>query len=87
MDVTAVRSLARRVRDGADRIDHIDWPTIEPDSLMGSAVARATPSPVLAEGVAVVVAHLRTWATAAQAAATAIDAAQLRHARQLGDGR
>lgn len=87
MDVAAVRSLAGKVLESADRIAGINWATMESNSMAGSSVARAAPSPLIEQRVADVVAHLRTWAAAAQASATAIDAAQSRHARHLGEGR
>lgn len=87
MDDAAVRALARRVLDGADVIDGFNWATIDSGAMPGSAVARAAPPVPIEERVIAVVAHMREWAAAAQAAATAIDGAEARHARQLGDAR
>jgi hypothetical protein len=87
IDGPAVRTLAERVLDGADRLDEIRWGTMPSDALIGSAVGPAVAEPVFEQRLAECVAHLRTWATAAQAAATAMERAELRHADRLGEPR
>jgi hypothetical protein len=87
MDVAGVRALAQRVLDGADRLDEIHWPTLSSDDMTGSAVGRATTAALLEDRLADVVAHMRTWAAEAQASATALDQAELRHAGSLGEPR
>lgn len=85
--MAAVRAVAKEVLEHADRLDGMQWPTLRSDEMTGSAASRAASSRVTEERVADVVAHMRTWAAAAQTSATAIDDAQWRHARNLGEGR
>ena len=87
MDVTAARALAERVLDGADRLEEIRWPTMPSDALAGSTVGSAIADPATKDRLADVIAHLRTWATAVQAAATALEGAEVRHAHRLGEPR
>jgi hypothetical protein len=87
MDAAAVRAKAGRVLECADRLDEIRWPTLASDALVGSAVSSATALSSAEDGLADVVTHLRSWATAARAAATAVEQAESRHADGLGESR
>ncbi len=87
MDAAAVRALADRVLDGADRLDEIRWPTMASDALAGSAVGAATASAAAEDRLADVVARLRTWASAVQASVAAIERAELRHEGRLAGSR
>jgi hypothetical protein len=87
MDAAAVRAIADRVRDGADRLDETRWPTLASDALVGSAVSSATAVHVAEDRLADVVAHLRAWAATVCAAATAVEEAEARHADRLGGSR
>jgi hypothetical protein len=83
LDAAAVRAVAQRVLDGADALDGIRWYTLNPVDLAGSAAGRATDASELADRIADVVAHMRTWAAAAQSATEAVLAADARHAARL----
>jgi hypothetical protein len=87
MDATAVRALAERVLDSADRLDEIRWPTVASDALAGSTAGSAIADPAAEERLADVVTHLRTWATAVRADAAAMERAEMGHANRLGEPR
>jgi hypothetical protein len=87
LDAAEVRALAQRVLDGAEALDEIRWPTMAHDALMGSSVGAATAIPQVAERLADLVAHLRTWASAARTAANALERADLNHVDRLGEPR
>ena len=87
MDAAAVRLNADQVRDGADRLDEIRWPTLASDALVGSAVSSAAALPVAQDRLADLIAHLRSWNTAVRAAATAVEQAEAHHADGLGASR
>ncbi|MBJ7341344.1 hypothetical protein [Mycolicibacterium sp.] len=75
MDAAAVLAIADQVLDGADRLDEIHWPTITSASLMGSSVGAAAASSGPADRLADIVVHLRAWASAVRASASAIEQA------------
>lgn len=87
MDAAAVRANADQVLERADRLDEIHWPTLASGALVGSAVSSATALSSAEDRLADVVAHLRSWTTAARAAATAVEQAEAHHADGLGESR
>lgn len=84
MDAATVRAIADSVLDGADLLDQIDWPTIDSNDMVGSSALQSAASSLTEERLADVVAHMRTWAVAAQASAAAIHRAEARQAGRLG---
>jgi hypothetical protein len=87
LDAAEVHALAQRVLDGAEVLDEIRWPTMARDALMGSSVGPATAIPEVEERLADLVAHLRTWASAARTAAAALEQADVNHVDRLGEPR
>lgn len=83
LDAAGVRALAKRVLEGADALDEIRWPTVNSVDLPGSAAGRAAAAPELADRIADVVAHMRTWAAAAQSSTEVVLEADARHSARL----
>ncbi|WP_284233904.1 DUF7162 family protein [Mycobacterium antarcticum] len=87
MDAEAVRALADRVLDGADRLDEIRWPTLASAAVAGSAVGAATEAGSVQDRVADVAARMRTWASAVQTSVASIERAELDHRGRLDGSR
>ncbi|MDT5155117.1 MAG: hypothetical protein QOI01_6850 [Mycobacterium sp.] len=84
MDAAAVRALAESVLDGANHLDAIHWPALSSEGMSGSSVLPAAACPSAEDRLADVVAHMRTWAAAARAAAGAVQLAEEQQAGRLG---
>jgi hypothetical protein len=84
LDAAQVRSLTRRVLDGAAVIDGINWSTAASDELAGSAVEGATVAARVEERTAGIATEMRAWAAAALSAANGLEEADQHGAGLLG---
>jgi NADPH-dependent curcumin reductase CurA len=75
IDLAALRAVADRVKEAAESIDEMRWPTMPADELKGSAVGNVPAPDLIAAKLADVVANMRGWAVAARMSADAFERA------------
>jgi hypothetical protein len=83
VDLAQLRTVADHVRQAADAIAEMRWPTLNPDDLRGSAVGRIAAPVLIAARLNDVVANMRGWAVAAHMSADALERADRRNGERF----
>jgi hypothetical protein len=80
VDLKQLRAVADHVMEAADTMAEMRWPSLDPDDLQGSVVARVAAPDLIAARLTDVVANMRGWAVAAHMSADAFEGADRRSA-------
>jgi hypothetical protein len=84
VDLGQLRTVADHVTQAADTIAEMRWPTLDSETLQGSAVGNIDAPVLVAARLSDVIANMRGWALAAHMSADAFERADRRNGQRLG---